>query len=289
MVNYFTTKQKAAILSVASNTTLIILKTAVGIMSGSVSIISEAIHSGMDLLAAIIAYFSVSVSGKPADQDHPYGHGKVENISGCVEGVLIFVAAFLIIKEAIEKIIHPAPLEATWLGIAVMAFSALMNTFVARNLYKTAKEEDSVALEADALHLKTDVYTSLGVAAGLLLIKFTGIEILDPIAAILVALLIIKESWRLCRVAFSPLLDTRLEQCEEEPILQAIKAYINKKSLEIRHFKTRKAGSEKFVDFHLAFPEDVTISQGSELANELKAEIYKVCPDAHIHINLENL
>lgn len=280
-------KQKVAFLSVASNTTLIVLKTVAGVMSGSVSIISEAIHSSMDLLAAIIAYISVSISGKPADEDHPYGHGKIENISGVIEGGLIFVAAFLIIKEAVEKLLHPAPLEASYLGIGVMIFSAVMNTIVAYKLYKTAKEEDSVALEADALHLKTDVYTSLGVAGGLVLIKLTGIMILDPIVAILVALLIIKESWHLCRVAFSPLLDTRLSGAEEEPIIEVIRVYKTERSLEIKHFKTRKSGSRKFVDFHLCFSEDVTIGQGNELANELREEIYKVCPEAHIHINLE--
>jgi len=280
-------KQKVAFLSVSSNTTLIILKTVAGVMSGSVSIISEAIHSSMDLLAAIIAYISVSISGKPADEGHPYGHGKVENISGVIEGALIFVAAFLIIKEAIEKILNPAPMEASYLGIGVMAFSALINTLVAYQLYKTAKEEDSVALEADALHLKTDVYTSLGVACGLILIKITGFMILDPIVAILVACLIIKESWHLCSVAFSPLLDTRLGEQEEAPILQVISVYQEERCLEIRHFKTRKSGSRKFVDFHMAFPEDLTISQGNQLADELREEIYKVCPEAHIHINLE--
>lgn len=280
-------KQKVAFLSVSSNTTLIVLKTVAGLMSGSVSIISEAIHSSMDLLAAIIAFISVSISGKPADEDHPYGHGKIENISGVIEGALIFVAAFLIIKEATEKIMHPAPMEASYLGIGVMAFSALMNTIVAMNLYKIAKEEDSVALEADALHLKTDVYTSLGVAGGLLLIKLTGIMILDPIVAILVALLIIKESWHLCSVAFSPLLDTRLSEKEEEPILEVMKVYNEEKCIEMRHFKTRKSGSRKFIDFHLVFSEDITIKQGNDLADELRGEIYKVCPEAHIHINLE--
>ncbi|MFZ5753799.1 MAG: cation diffusion facilitator family transporter [Bacillota bacterium] len=280
-------KQKVAALSIASNITLIILKVIAGIMSGSVSIISEAIHSGMDLLASFIAYISVSISGKPADDSHPYGHGKIENISGVVEGVLIFIAAGLIIKEAVERILHPVPIDDTVLGMGVMLFSAVLNSFVAYRLYKIAKEEDSVALEADALHLKTDVYTSLGVAVGLLAIRLTGIQVLDPLIAILVALLIIKEAWHLCIVAFSPLLDSRLDKDEESPIQEVLENYGRDKSLQIKYFKTRKAGNQRFIDFHLCLSPDTTIKEGNELAREIKEKIYEVYADAHIHINLE--
>lgn len=283
----FTKKQKVAFFSVASNTLLIILKVFAGIMSGSVSIISEAIHSGMDLVASIIAYFSVTVSGKPADDSHPYGHGKIENVSGVIEALLIFAAAFLIVKEAIEKIINPTQLEETTLGIVVMVFAAILNSFVAYNLYKTAKEEDSIALEADALHLKTDVYTSLGVAVGLLLIKVTGIEILDPIVAIMVAMLIFKESWHLCKVAFGPLLDTRLDKEEEEPIIEIVDKYKGEKGLSIRYFKTRKSGNKKFIDFHVGIPMNWTIKESIDITNTIKEDLYEVCPEAHIHINID--
>lgn len=280
-------KQKAAALSIASNTILIVLKIMAGIISGSVSIISEAIHSGMDLIAALIAYFSVSVSGRPADNNHPYGHDKIENISGVLEGLLIFAAAIFIIKEALERLIHPTPLESTLVGLGVMLLSALLNTIVAKYLYKTAKEEDSIALEADALHLKTDVYTSLGVAAGLLTIRLTGINGLDPVIAILVALLIIKEAWNLCCVAFNPLLDARLDKEEEEPIIQILEQYKNSKNIEIKYFKTRKSGSRRFADFHLCLPPETTIREGDSIAREIREELYKVSPNFHIHINME--
>ena len=162
-------KRKASVarLSVISNTTLMLLKLAVGLAIGSVSVISEAIHSGMDLLAAIIALFAVKISGKPADQHHPFGHGKVENISGTVEALLIFLAAIWIIYEAIKKLLNPQPLEDVGWGVAVMFVSAMVNIFVSRTLFKVGKETDSVALQADAWHLHTDVYTSAGVMAGL--------------------------------------------------------------------------------------------------------------------------
>jgi cation diffusion facilitator family transporter len=181
-------KEKTARLSVISNTGLVLMKFAVGFAIGSVSIISEAIHSSMDLLAAIIAFFSVRKSAEPPDAGHSFGHGKFEDISGFVEAVLIFVAAILIIREAVMKLLstssendlfnHPDLLYA---GIAVMAISALANWYVSQRLMKVAAESGSIALEADAWHLRTDVYTSLGVFAGLILIRITGITIVDPL------------------------------------------------------------------------------------------------------------
>jgi cation diffusion facilitator family transporter len=176
---------RIALISIVSNTTLIIFKVVAGILSGSVSIVSEAIHSGMDLLASIVAFFSVRQSAKPADKEHPFGHGKIENISGTVEGLLIFIAAAMIINSAVRKIFEQAEIEQAGVAIAVMIIAALVNFAVSKKLYKVAKEEDSMALEADALHLKTDVYTSVGVGTGILLIKLTGFVLLDSIVAIL--------------------------------------------------------------------------------------------------------
>lgn len=141
-------KVKVARLSIYSNTMLILLKLVVGFISGSVSIISEAIHSTMDLLASVIAFFSVKASSKPADEEHPYGHGKYENVSGVIEAVLIFVAAIWIIVEGIKKIIHPQHVESIGIGFIVMFISALVNYMVSKKLYRVAKEEDSIALEA---------------------------------------------------------------------------------------------------------------------------------------------
>lgn len=154
-------KVSVASLSIVSNLLLIILKVGAGIVSGSVSIISEAIHSTMDLLASIIAFFAVRVSDHPADERHPYGHGKYENVSGVIEALLILVAAIWIIYEAIHKLINPVKSEFIGVGIVVMFVAAIVNFFVSKRLYKVAIETHSLALEADALHLKTDVYTSL--------------------------------------------------------------------------------------------------------------------------------
>ena len=279
-------KVRIAALSVTSNTILIILKVIAGILSGSVSIISEAIHSGMDLVAALIALFSVNVSSKPADEDHPYGHGKIENISGVIEGLLIFVAAFLIIKEAIKKIMHPGEIDKAAVAVSVMLISAVINILVSRALYKVAKEEDSVALEADALHLKTDVYTSAGVGVGILLIKLTGINILDPIVAILVACLIIKESWELCSHAFSPLLDARLSEADEGNIKDVINKY-NGEILDFHRLRTRKAGNMKYIDFHMTVKDELTVKESHDLSEKIEQDIEEIIRNTSVSIHIE--
>ena len=281
-------KARVAMLSILSNTTLIILKVIAGILSGSVSIISEAIHSSMDLAASLIAYVSVRISSKPADESHQYGHGKVENVSGVVEGLLIFVAAFLIIKEALEKVLHPTELRDTGVAIVVMLISAVANVIVSKMLYKVAKEEDSVALEADALHLKTDVYTSLGVAVGLLLIKLTGIAILDPIVAIFVACLIINEAWHLSSSAFSPLLDASLTKEEQEKIKTTIKSYCGR--IEGYHnLRTRKAGNIRHIDFHMFVDGEMSVNEAHALCEAIENDIEIEIKYSNVNIHVEPL
>ncbi len=277
---------KVASLSIISNTALIIFKVIAGVLSGSVSIISEAIHSGMDLIASIIAFFSVKESAKPADEKHPYGHGKVENMSALVEGLLIFVAAIMIISEAVKKLIEPGKLEQTNIAMAVMFISALINWIVSRKLYKVAKEEDSMALEADALHLKTDVYTSLGVGIGILLIKLTGFTILDPIVAILVALLIIKEAWDLCKNAFDFLLDSKLP---DEEVAEVKKIILNHRNqfIDYHKLKTRRSGNMKHIDFHITVPSELTAKEIHDIIGSLKKEMNETLKNTRVNVHVD--
>ncbi len=281
-------KVAVARLSIISNSFLIIIKLVVGIISGSVSIISEAIHSLIDLLAAIIAFLSVRISDRPADSKHPYGHGKFENISGVVEAVLIFIAAFWIIYEAVQRIIHPAPVDSIWIGVAVMVVSAIVNILVSRKLYKVARETDSIALEADALHLKTDVYTSLGVAIGLALILITGYHFLDPVVAILVALLILKESYNLFRKAYGPLLDIALPEEEVEIISQVIKDNCLG-TINYHDLRTRKAGNYRYVDFHLNLPQNMTVKEAHDLCDLIEQNIKQQFSYTEVTIHVEHI
>lgn len=278
-------KVKTARLSIMSNSLLIIMKLLVGIISGSVSIISEAIHSGMDLLAAIIAFFSVKISDTPADKEHPYGHGKFENVSGVIEAVLIFIAAGWIIYEAILKLKGADKVESIGLGSLVMLISALVNFFVSRRLYKVAKKTDSIALEADALHLKTDVYTSIGVAVGLGLLWVTEWQILDSLVAIGVACLILKESFVLLRNAYAPLLDTSLAEDEIKMIIDSINVH----ATHFHGLKTRKSGHYKFAELHLEMPSDTSLIAVHDICDKIEQEIKSKIKNIDINIHVEPL
>ena len=277
-------KINIARLSVASNTLLIIMKLTVGIISGSVSIISEAIHSSMDLLAAVIAFFAVRVSDTPPDTRHPYGHGKVENISGVIEGMLILIAAILIITEAIKKLVgSPMELDSLWLGAVVMFISAVVNVIVSRKLYKVARETNSVALEADALHLKTDVYTSLGVAVGLFLILLTDIKWLDPVVAILVALFIIKESFLLLKKAYSPLLDTAWGENE----IKDLEGKLDIMKVSYHDLRTRVAGNYRFIDIHVEIPENESVGNAHSYCDKIEDELKSIYDNLTVTIHVE--
>ncbi len=275
-----------AFLSIISNTVLIIFKVIAGMLSGSVSIISEAIHSSMDLAASVVAFFSVRQSAKPADKEHPYGHGKIENISGIVEGLLIFVAAAMIIFEAYKKIFEPAEIEQAFVAIAVMFAAAAINLLVSRKLYKVSQEEDSMALEADALHLKTDVYTSLGVGVGIVLIKATGLIILDSIVAILVASLIIKEAWELTKNAFNYLLDARVSDEQENEIIKIIEAH-NSEFIEYHKLKTRKSGNMLHIDFHITVDPELTVKETHKIIGSLKKDMNDRFKNTRVNVHID--
>lgn len=282
-------RSKAAWFSVLSNTVLMFSKLVVGIMIGSISVISEAIHSANDLLASFIALFAVKTSTRPPDKEHPYGHGKIENISGTIEALLIFIAAGLIIKEAVEKIHIIAEggsvVNPGW-GIVVMGFSALMNWLVSGYLLKVGRQTDSVALEADGMHLRTDVYTSLGVFLGLVLIKLTGYQILDPIAAILVALLIVKAAYDLTQKAFRPLMDTALDD-EVIALTESILENCCDAYIEYHDLRTRKAGRESYIDLHLVISADKSIQEAHDLCDIIEESIKREIPYSHVLIHVE--
>jgi len=286
-------KSNVAMLSVISNSSLVILKLAVGLIIGSVSVISEAIHSGVDLLAAIIALFAVRKSGKPADDDHPFGHGKVENISGTVEALLIFLAAGWIIFEAVEKLRNPEPIDEAWLGIAVMLTSVLANIIVSKRLFLVGRETESVALLADAWHLRTDVYTSVGVFGGLVVILaggffYPGVDLrwVDPVAAIGVALLIIKAAYHLTVESARDLVDAGLPAQEVDDVAKHIKSF----APTIRGFhrlRTRKAGASRFVEFHIRVDASMSVDESHRIADMITCSIKQHYPGTTVTIHIE--
>ncbi len=281
-------KAKAARLSVFSNAFLIVINLTVGLMSGSVSIISEAIHTFIDMLAAIMAYFSVKIADSPPDKEHPYGHGKYENISGVIEALLIFVASGWIIYHSVNRLTGEHTLDHTGLtlGFAVMVISAVIDLIVSRHLYRVAKETDSVALKADALHLSVHVYTSLGIGVSLLVIYFTGWDFLDPVAAIVVAAFILKEAFGILVEAFKPLIDNALPEDEQKLIIETIDKFKSNK-MSYHMLRTRKAGSDRELDFHLEVPGNMTVKESHDICDEIEKELKKKLPNLEITIHVE--
>lgn len=283
-------KQNTARLSVLSNTGLVLMKFVIGFAIGSVSIISEAIHSSMDLIAAVIAFFSVRKSSEPPDAAHSFGHGKFEDISGLIEALLIFLAAVLIIYEAIKKLLGQtsAELQPDMLvfGIAVMGISALANWYVSHRLFKVAEESDSIALESDAWHLRTDVYTSLGVFFGLGLIMLTGNPVFDPLVALCVAVVIMKAAYDLVQRSFSDLSDHCIPESDERRIKEIICEHSSIYA-GFHDLKTRRSGPEIFIEFHLVVPGDISVARSHDLTDHLESDLNTEYPRATITIHVE--
>lgn len=286
-------KQRVALLSVTSNTLLVIMKLAIGLVIGSVSVISEAIHSAVDLIAAIIALVAVRRASKPEDRRHAFGHGKIENISGTIEALLIFLAAGWIIYEAAHKLLKPQPIEQAGWGVLVMTISACANFFVSSMLFKVGTETDSIALKADAWHLRTDVYTSLGVMTGLLLywlgrFFFPAVNFMwvDPAAAIIVALMIVKAAYELTRESVKDLLDARLSREDE----MLIDRYVREQRPYVKSYhklRTRKSGSQRFYELHLIVDQKMSVKESHDIGDRIVAGVKTHHPDAKVVIHVE--
>ncbi len=281
-----TQKKLAAGLSITSNAVIILLKIVAGVVSGSISIISEAIHSFSDFLASILTFFAVSRSSEPADKDHPFGHGKYEDVSGFIEGGLIIFAGLYIIYEAFKKLIFGYSLKTEpMLGIFVMAFAVLANFLVSSYLFYVAKKSDSVSLYADAEHLRVDILSSIGVLIGLILIKFTGYAILDPIIALIVAMIIIKAGYSISKATLNNLLDGSLPVEDVEKIENILNNTLS--IIGYKNIKARKVGHCKDIEITVFFSPDMKISECHKICDDIEGEIEKELNEVTIIIHAE--
>lgn len=278
-------KQRAASLSVASNSLLVIGKVIVGIVTGSVGILSEAVHSGIDLLASGIAWWSVRKSNKPPDAEHTYGYGKVETFSAFIEALFIVGAALWILWEAIWKILEPSPLEALSWGIWIMGISAAVNIMVSRHLFRVGRETDSDALVADAHHLSADIWSSLGVLVGLGVISLTGWYWIDPLIAVFVGFWILRTGVKLSVQGYSGLIDTALPLEEEKIIHEIIAA--DPRVYTYHHLRSRKSGPFRLVDLHIHLGHDLSLAEAHEISHEIEAKIKKRLPKIDVVIHIE--
>jgi cation diffusion facilitator family transporter len=278
-------KERTARLSVISNTVLVILKLVVGFYTGAVSIISEAAHSGVDLLASVIAFYAVRKADTPPDGNHAYGHGKVENLSGAIEAILIVGAAVWIVYEAGRKINATQVPEFLEYGIVLMLISIGVNYWVSERLFKVAKQTDSHALEADGLHLRADIWTSIGVLVGLVIIHFLGLAWLDPVIAIVVAGVVFKAGYGMTKKSLYELTDISLPEDEEQVIIDVITSH--KEVISFHQLRTRRSGSWRLIDMHLILYKDMHLNKAHDICDQIEAEIKAKLGLCDVVIHLE--
>jgi cation diffusion facilitator family transporter len=280
-------KLQTAALSLGSNSILILLKLAAGSITGSVAILTEAVHSSIDLVASAVAFFSIRKAGEPADESHRYGHEKVENLAAAIEGILILVGSAAIAFQAIRHLATGEQVQKLGIGIAVVGFSMVVNLIVSSVIGRTARATDSPALEGDAAHLRTDAFTSLAVLIGLALVAITGAQWLDPVVALLVAASIVVTGVRLLSRSTRVLVDEALPPDEVEAIRAAVEEFGTHGVVGYHELRTRRAGARRYVDLHVQFRHGTSLEDAHRTAHELQDVISGRLGGADVLIHLE--
>jgi cation diffusion facilitator family transporter len=278
---------RTAALSVVSNSCLILLKVVAGSITGSVAILTEAVHSSIDLVASMVAFFSVRKAGEPADESHRYGHEKLENLAAAIEGVLILVGSAAIAFQAIRHLTGGEHVQRLGVGIAVVAFSLVANLIVSTVIERTARRTSSPALEGDAAHLRTDALTSLAVLVGLALVQITGAQWLDPVVALIVAASIVVTGVRLLARSGRVLVDEALPADEVSAIRDAIEEFATRGVVGYHELRTRQAGARRYVDLHVQFRHGTSLEDAHRTAHELQDVIGARLDGADVLIHLE--
>lgn len=282
----FSTKTGAANLLIGVVTGLILLKIAVSWLTGSIGILAQAADSLLDMLAAVITFSAIRIAIKPADKQHPYGHGKVEDIAGIAQGIFIFFAGLLIIYLSIRQIVEDAHIEFAAVGIAVMAVSIVVSIFLSRHLLKVARATGSIALEANARNIAADVYSALSVLVGLTLVQLTNIGIIDSIIAIGVALYILKIAYDTTHQSLSGLMDEKLPQQQEMIIKDCMEEY-SYVVADFHTLRTRRSGNQRYIDVHLVMAKDISLEQAHQTCDQIEAKIQTELPYSSVTIHLE--
>lgn len=275
-------------LSILAAVITIGLKAGAYLITGSVGLLSDALESLVNLVAAIVALIALTIAARPPDEDHSYGHEKAEYFSSGVEGALILVAALSIGSAALGRILHPQPIEQPGLGLAIAVVASLVNLAVARVLLRAGRQYQSITLEADAHHLMTDVYTSAGVIAGVGLVSLTGWYLLDPLIALAVAVQIVWSGVRLLRRSVAGLMDTALPARERE-LLDSALAPFRAEGIVFHALRTRQSGARRFVSFHVLVPGVWSVSRGHALLERVEREVRRSLPNTTVFTHLESL
>jgi cation diffusion facilitator family transporter len=278
--------KRYAYLSIAAAVATILLKGVAWWLTGSVGLLSDALESFVNLAGALMALAMLSLAAVPADEDHEYGHGKAEYFSSAFEGFLILVAAVSIGYAALDRLLHPQAIEAVGIGLGVSVAASLINLATARILMKVGREQNSITLEADAHHLLADVWTSLGVIAGVALVWLTGWLWLDPVIALLVAANIVWTGWQLLHRSASGLMDASIPEDRRKAVVEVLEGY-RRQGLDFHALRTRQAGMRAFVTLHVLVPGAWTVQEGHDWLERIEADIRGTVPNAHVTTHLE--
>lgn len=282
------TTENVAKLSIITLSSLIAMKVVASILTGSISIRADAFHSVIDLSGAIIGFTGIRIANRPPDERHPFGHGKAEDVASAIISGLIFFAAGTIAYEAINRLMAGGAVELVNTGIYVTAAAIVINTVIARLVLRLARTNDSLALEATARDMMADVYSSYAVLAGLVLVKLTGINMFDPIVAMVVAGLIIRTAYLTMRKSVDKLMDTKLPEAEEEAIKSRISELKHSGQIvDFHSFRTRKAGSQRYIDLHLTMPKNASVDETHQLCDRLEHDIENRLQRVNVTIHIE--
>jgi len=273
-------------LSIAAAVVTIALKSGAYLLTGSVGLLSDAIESGVNLVAALMALAMLTVAARPEDDNHTYGHSKAEYFASVVEGILIFVAAGSIIWTAAGRLFQPKELEQVGVGLAVSVGASLINLAVAQILLRAGKKNNSITLEADSHHLMTDVWTSVGVVAAIGVVGLTGWLILDPLIAIAVGLNIVWTAYHLIRRSVEGLMDGALPPEEQKQIEEVIAQY-RQRGVEFHALRTRQSAARRFISVHVLVPGAWTVHDAHHVAEDFEGDIRRILPETIIHTHLE--
>ena len=282
----FSTRKGAARLALGTVIVLIAVKATVAALTGSISISAQATDSFLDLVAVVITLFAIRIAAMPADEEHPFGHGKAEGIAASTQAVLIVAAAGLIIYSAIRRIMDGATVEMTEAGIGVMLFSTVVSILLARHLSRVSRATGSLALEASARNITADIYSAAGVLLAMVVIRLTGLAIVDPVIGIGVALLILKSAYDVARKSVGELADVRLPE-EDERVLTATIIEHRGQLSSFHAIRSRKAGDQRFIDLHLVMPRDASLEEAHDMCDHLEQDIKTRLPSASVTIHCE--
>ncbi len=280
--------RRFAQLSILAAVFTIGLKSSAYLLTGSIGLLSDALESLVNVIGALMAFWMLTIAARPANREHAFGYSKAEYFSSGAEGGLILIAAAGIALTSIERLISPRPLEKVGVGLAVSGVASIVNFVIARILKKAGKQYHSITLEADAEHLMTDVWTSVGVIGGVGAVALTGWQRLDPIIAILVAANIVRSGIQIVRRSALGLLDRSLPSDEHDLICKTLEPF-KKDGIQIHALKTREAGARKFVSFHVVVPGNWTVHEGHQFLEKIEADICKVLPNVSVFTHLESL